>query len=257
MKNNISLIKQYFRLANYIWAAQIYLQDNVLLERPLSSSDIKSRLLGHWWTVPGLNLIYVCLNNLICKTGAEVIYVTGPGHWFPAIQGNLFLEASLSKMYKDIPYNKKWFEKVVRQFSWPYWYPSHLNPWAPWCIVEGWELWYSLSTSFWAVFDNPDLIVACVVWDWESETASINAAWHSVKFLNPKTSWAVLPIVHLNWYKISGPTVFAMMSNNEIKSYFKWLWYEALIVEQWKGEDAIFSNMAWALDKAYIKIKKI
>ena len=266
MKNKISTISKYLRLANYLWAAQIYLKDNFLLERKLESSDIKDRLLGHWWTVPGLNFIYANLNRLICETWANMIFVTGPGHWFPAVQWNLFLEWSLSKFYNDIPYNKKWLKKVIRDFSWAYWYPSHLNPWAPWCIVEWGELWYSLSTSFWAVYDNPDLIVACVIWDWEAETAAINAAWHSVKFLNPKTSWAVLPIVHLNWYKISGPTIFSMMTNSEIKSYFKWLWYEALIVESkelesweaWEKEEADFIwKMINTLDYSHKKIRKI
>ena len=186
MKNKIKLIKQYFSLANYLWAAQIYLKNNFLLEKPLHFDHIKDRLLGHWWTVPWINFAYICLNNLICETWANIIFVTGPGHWFPAVQGNLFLEWSLSVFYENIPYNKKWFEEIIKNFSWPYWYPSHLNPWAPGCILEGGELWYSLSTSFWAVFDNPNLIAACIIWDWEAETAPINGAWHSIKFLNPK-----------------------------------------------------------------------
>lgn len=257
MKDNIEIIKRYHRLTNYISAAQIYLQDNFLLEKPLKPQHIKDRLLGHWWTVPGLNFIYAFLNDLICKTKSEMVFVTGPGHWFPAIQSNLFVEWSLSHFYKQIPYNKKWLFEIIKQFSWPYWYPSHLNPWAPWCILEWWELGYSLSTSFWAVFDNPDLIVACVIWDGEAETASINAAWHSVKYLNPKTSWAVLPIIHQNWYKISWPTVYSMMSDDDLKSYFHWLWYEALIVEEKKWSDDVYSQMLVTLDYAYKNICKI
>lgn len=245
MKNKV---QAYHRLSNYIAVAQIYLKDNFFLERPLQFSDIKDRLLGHWWTVPGLNLAYACLNELICKQKLNMIFVTGPWHWFPAIQANLFIEGSLSNMYpKQIPYNIKWLSSVIKYFSWPYWYPSHLNPWAPWCILEWWELWYSLSTSFWAVLDNPKLIVACVIWDWESETATINWAWQSIKFINPITSWAVLPIVHLNWYKISGPTVFSMMTNADIKSYFKWMWYKAIIVE-WND---LYSSMRKAVTSAY------
>lgn len=256
MQKEIENIKKYKRLSDYLSAAQIYLKDNFLLEKKLEWKHIKSKLLWHWGTVPGQNFIYANINNLICKTWAECLYISGPWHWFPAVQSNLFIEWTLSKIYwEQIPYNKDWISEIIWKFSWPYGYPSHLNPWAPWAILEGGELWYSLSTAFWAVFDNPNLIATCVIWDWEAETATINAAWHSLKFLNPKESWAVLPFVHLNWYKISWPTLYSMMSEEDLKNYFLWMWWEALIVE-WKW-DEIYEKMVEVMDYSYKKIKEI
>jgi len=256
MQKEIDLVKKYKRLTDYLSVAQIYLKDNFLLEEKLTWEHIKDRLLWHWGTVPGQNFVYASMNNLICKTWAECLYISWPWHWFPAVQSNLFVEWTLSEVYwEQIPYNKEWMFEIIEKFSWPYWHPSHLNPWAPGAILEWWELWYSLSTAFWAVLDNPNLVACCVIWDWEAETATINAAWHSLKFLNPAESWAVLPFVHLNGYKISWPTLYSMMSEEDLKNYFSWMWWEALIVE-WEW-DEIYKTMIETLDYAYWKIKEI
>jgi xylulose-5-phosphate/fructose-6-phosphate phosphoketolase len=251
----IELIKKYVRAANYISATQIYLLDNFLLERKLTFDDIKPRLLGHWGTCPGINFVYANLNHLIKKHNAEMMFVLGPGHGFPAIQANLFLEGTLAKYYPEATQNENGLGYLLKNFSWPYGFPSHSNPGTPGVILEGGELGYSLSTSYGAALDNPDLIVACLVGDGEAETGPTATAWHLNKFMDPKINGAVLPILHLNGYKISGPTIFGRMSNKELKSLFYGYGYEPFIVE---GTDAkVYENMFHTMEKSYELIRKI
>jgi len=255
MTNEIEKIKKFVRATNYLSVGQIYLKDNFLLKDRLTFDHIKSRLLGHWGTCPGINFIYACLNNLIIKTEAEMMFVLGPGHGFPAIQSNVFLEGSLGKYYKEAQTNEEGIAYITKNFSWPYGFPSHSSPMTPGVILEGGELGYSLSTSYGAVLDNPDLIIACLVGDGENETASSATAWHLNKFIDPATNGAVLPILHLNGYKISAPTVFGRMKNADLKSLFKGYGYEPIIVEG-KG-DKVYAKMVEALDTAYAQIRKI
>ncbi len=253
MNPEIEAIKKYVRAADYLSAGQIYLQDNFNLERKLKFDDIKPRLLGHWGTCPGINFVYANLNHLIKKHQAETMLVLGPGHGFPAIQANLFLEGTLGKYYPEATEDLKGLGYIMKNFSWPYGFPSHSNPGAPGVILEGGELGYSLSTSYGAVLDNPNLIVACLVGDGEAETGPTATAWHLNKLVNPKTSGAVLPILHLNGYKISGPTLMGRMSNPDLKSLFKGYGYEPFIVE---GKD-IYEKMFDTVEKCYQNIKKI
>ncbi|MDP3976331.1 MAG: phosphoketolase family protein [bacterium] len=250
---SIGQIKKYVRAANYLGAAQIYLQDNFFLKEELKFEHIKPRLLGHWGTVPGINFVYAFCNYLIKKHDQKMLFVLGPGHGFPALQANLFLEGTLSKFYKQIPYNEKGMVEIIRKFSWPYGYPSHSNPSAPGVILEGGELGYALSTSFGSVFDNPDLITVCLIGDGEAETGPTATAWHGTKFLDPATCGAVLPILHLNGYKISGPTIFGRMSNDELYHLFTGYGYYPLIVE---GKN-LYRPMKRAMDKAYEMITAI
>ena len=251
--NNIESIKKYVRALNYISAAQIYLQDNFLLKRKLKFSDIKPRLLGHWGTCPGINFVYANLNYLIKKYNAEMIFVLGPGHGFPAIQANLFMEGTLAKYYPQATQDESGLGYIMKNFSWPYGFPSHSNPGAPGVILEGGELGYSLSTSYGAVLDHPDLIATCLVGDGEAETGPTATAWHLNKFIDPKNNGAVLPILHLNGYKISGPTIFGRMSNRELKSLFTGYGYMPIIVE---GVN-IYEKMAEAMEKSYRLIREI
>ncbi len=255
MNNEVEKIKKFVRATNFLSVGQIYLQDNFLLEKKLTFADIKSRLLGHWGTCPGINFVYACLNNLIIKTKADMMFVLGPGHGFPAIQSNVFLEGTLGKYYKEAQLDKDGIAYITKNFSWPYGFPSHSSPMTPGVILEGGELGYCLSTSYGAVLDNPDLIVACLVGDGEAETASLAASWHLNKFIDPAKNGVVLPILHLNGYKISGPTIFGRMKNADLKSLFKGYGYEPIIVEG-KG-DKVYEQMIKALDIAYISIRKI
>lgn len=255
MNNEIEKIKKFVRATNYLSVGQIYLQDNFLLKDKLTFDDIKSRLLGHWGTCPGINFAYACINNLIIKTGANMMFVLGPGHGFPAIQSNVFLEGTLGKYYKEAQPDEAGISYITKNFSWPYGFPSHSSPATPGVILEGGELGYSLSTSYGAVLDNPDLIVTCLVGDGENETGASATAWHLSKFIDPATNGAVLPILHLNGYKISGPTIFGRMTNADLKSLFKGYGYEPIIVEG-KG-DKIYEKMVAALDQAYSQIKAI
>lgn len=249
--------KQYFRLVNYLAAAQIFLKDNFSLDRPLTFDDIKPRLLGHWGTCPGINFVYTHLNYLLTQEKRELMYIVGPGHGFPALQANLFVEGTLSAFYKKtIPHNAKGFEEIIRHFSWPYGYPSHTNPGAPGCILEGGELGYSLSTSYGAALDNPDLTVVCLVGDGEAETGPTATAWHANKFLDPKTSGAVLPILHLNGYKISGPTIYGRMNDKELEELFSGFGYEVFFVDEYKPGD-VHALMARTLKKAMTRIDGI
>lgn len=253
MKNPIANIKKYVRATNYLSAAQIFLQGNYLVERDLNFDDIKPRLLGHWGSCPGINFTYANLNWLIKKHDLNMMFVLGPGHGFPAIQANLFLEGTLSKYYPHATQTLDGIGYLCKNFSWPYGFPSHSNPGTPGVILEGGELGYSLSTSYGAALDNPDLIVSCLVGDGEAETGPTATAWHLNKFLSPKTDGAVLPILHLNGYKISGPTITGRMSNTELKSLFFGYGYEPIIVE---GSD-IYTKMNNALEKSLKKIKAI
>jgi len=255
-EKELELINAYWRATNYLAAGQIYLQDNPLLKESLQPEHIKPRLLGHWGTSPGLNLIYVHLNRLIKETGADVLYICGPGHGAPAIVANTYLEGTYSEVYPAVPENEEGIKHLFRQFSTPGGVPSHVSAHTPGSIHEGGELGYSLVHAFGAVFDNPDLIAACVVGDGEAETAPLCGSWKSVAFLNPARDGAVLPILHLNGYKISGPTVLARMSDDDLSRLFDGYGYEVHFVE---GSDPIFVHeiMSWALDDAFCKIKAI
>jgi len=255
MTNKIENLKKCFRAVNYLSATQIFLQDNYLLEEPLKPEHIKSRLLGHWGTCPGISFVYIFLNKLILEQDADILYVVGPGHGYPAIQACLFLEETLKEYYPNATLDANGIEYISKQFSWPYGFPSHSSPHTPGVILEGGELGYALSTSFGAVLDNPELIVACLVGDGEAETAPTATAWHANKFLNPKTDGAVLPILHLNGYKISGPTVFGRMSDEELEKLFEGYGYEPYFVDEYKGD--AFKQMSKVMDRCYMEIKKI
>lgn len=249
-------IEKYLRAANYLTAAQIFLQDNFLMERDLTFDDVKPRLLGHWGSGPGVNFAYAHLSRLAKAHQQDMLFVLGPGHAFPALQANLFLEGTLSHFYPEVPQNLDGIAYMCRQFSWPYGFPSHSNPGTPGVILEGGELGYSLSTSYGAALDNPDLVVACLVGDGEAETGPTAGAWHLNKLLNPKTDGVVLPILHLNGYKISAPTVFGRMSNYELMALFSGYGYHPRIVDTTAGGDPN-KDMAEALEWAHQLIQEV
>ncbi|MDD5347090.1 MAG: phosphoketolase family protein [Candidatus Omnitrophica bacterium] len=224
-------IDAYWRAANYLSVGQIYLLDNPLLTRPLKKEHIKPRLLGHWGTTPGLNFLYVHLNRVIRKFDLDMIYVIGPGHGGPALAANSYLEGTYTKMYPEMTQDEAGMKKLFKQFSFPGGIPSHVAPEIPGSIHEGGELGYSLAHAYGAAFDNPGLIVACVVGDGESETGPLSASWHANKFLNPATDGTVLPILHLNGYKIANPTVLARLSRRELESLFVGYGYKPYFVE--------------------------
>ena len=209
----------YWRAANYLSVGQIYLYDNPLLKDPLKLEHVKPRLLGHWGTTPGLNFIYVHLNRIIKQYDLNMIYVTGPGHGGPGLVANTYLEGTYSELYPDVPQDEAGMKKLFTQFSFPGGIPSHTAPETPGSINEGGELGYSLAHAYGAAFDNPDLLVACVVGDGEAETGPLATSWHSNKFLNPVHDGAVLPILHLNGYKIAGPTLLARISPMSSRRY--------------------------------------
>jgi xylulose-5-phosphate/fructose-6-phosphate phosphoketolase len=246
----------YWRAANYLSVGQLYLRDNPLLREPLRPSHIKSMLLGHWGTTPGQNFIYVHLNRIIKKYDLDMFYISGPGHGGPALVGNTYLEGTYSEIYPNITQDEAGLKKLFTQFSFPGGIPSHVSPECPGSIHEGGELGYSLSHAFGATFDNPGLIVACVVGDGEAETGPLATAWHSNKFLNPITDGAVLPILHLNGYKIANPTVFARISHEELDELFRGYGWKPYFVE---GDDpeTMHQLMAGTLDKAIDDIKEI
>ena len=237
-------------------AAQIYLQGNALLKEPLKAGHIKPRLLGHWGTCPGINMIYTHLNRLILDTDASIIFIAGPGHGAPAVLANIYLEGTYSEVYPEVPRDEDGMEKLFRQFSSPGGIPSHVSASTPGSIHEGGELGYCLAHATGAVFDNPDLIAACVVGDGEAETGPLEGSWKSIRFLNPERDGAVLPILHLNGYKISSATVLARMDNESLRSLLQGYGYSIHLVE---GEDpmTIHRALAEALDKAYEAIKGI
>lgn len=244
-----SALDSYLRAANYLTAAQIFLQDNFLMKRALEFADIKPRLLGHWGSGPGVNFAYAHLSRLAKKYHQDIMFVLGPGHAFPALQANLFLEGTLGRFYPELPQNLDGLAYLCRQFSWPYGFPSHSNAGTPGVILEGGELGYALSTSYGAALDNPDLIVACLIGDGEAETGPTAGAWHLNKLLNPKTDGIVLPILHLNGYKISAPTIFGRMSNYELMSLFNGYGYHPRIVDATQNDHPhlLMSNaLEWA-----------
>lgn len=249
----INILKTYQRATDYLAAAQIYLQNNFLLKEPLKPDDIKPRLLGHWGTCPGINLIYAHLNRLIIQHNLDMFLVTGPGHGAPANLANLYLEGSLTQFYHELTLNEAGLGKFIKDFSWPGGFPSHIYPGLPGSIHEGGELGYALATSFGAVMDNPDLIVACIVGDGEAETGPTATAWHSTKFLDPAESGAVLPIVHINGYKISSPTIYGTMSDEELTALFRGYGYTPLIVSLPKLDEDLWK----AMDSAYALIRTI
>ncbi len=246
-------IKKFVRAANYLSVTQIYLQDNFLLKKPLGTHDIKPKLFGHWGTCPGINFVYAFTNYLVKKYKQETIFLLGPGHGFAALQANLFIEGTLGKYYPKASLDEKGITFLSKSFSWPYGFSSHSCPEAPGLILEGGELGYSLSTSFGAVMDNTNLLAVCLIGDGEAETGPLSAAWHLNKLLDPATNGIVLPILHLNGYKISGPTVFARMSDGELNNLFKGYGYLPFIVSGRK----IYQKMLSALEKSYKKIKDI
>lgn len=254
--DTIQKIHAYWRAANYLSVGQIYLHDNPLLEIPLTREHIKPRLLGHWGTDPGLNFIYVHLNRLIKQHDLNMIYITGPGHGGPAVVANTYLEGTYSELYPEVSQDKQGMRKLFRQFSWPYGIPSHASAQTPGSINEGGELGYSLIHAYGAAFDNPDLIVSCVIGDGEAETATLAASWHSNKFLNPARDGCVLPILHLNGYKIANPTVLARISHEELNELFRGYGYDPYFVE---GEEPMQMHEAFAatLDTVLEKIQAI
>ena len=246
----------YWRAANYLSVGQIYLYDNPLLRVPLELANVKQMLLGHWGTTPGQNFIYVHLNRVIKQYDLDMIYVAGPGHGGPAVVGNTYLEGTYTEVYPDISRDEAGLQKLFRQFSFPGGIPSHASPECPGSIHEGGELGYSLSHAFGAVFDNPDLIVACVVGDGEAETGPLATAWHSNKFLDPATDGAVLPILHLNGYKIANPTVLARITHEELEQLLRGYGWTPLFVEGDQPE-LMHQAMAAALDTAVEQIQAI
>ncbi|MCQ6959196.1 phosphoketolase family protein [Mucilaginibacter aquariorum] len=252
----IDNIHAYWQAANYLAVGQIYLQDNPLLNEPLRPEHIKPRLLGHWGTSPGLSFIYVHLNRLIKNTGADILYVCGPGHGAPGVVAHTYLEGTYSEIYPNVTQDERGMRHLFRQFSTPGGIPSHLSADIPGSIHEGGELGYSLVHAFGAAFDNPGLLVACIVGDGEAETGPLEASWKSIAFLNPVRDGAVLPILHLNGYKISGPTVLSRMSDIKLEQLFNGHGYDVLFVEG-NNPAVVHRQMAGILDEAYRRIKLI
>src|ERR1700712_2358966 len=246
----------YWRAANYLSVGQIYLYDNPLLKIPLTIDHIKPRLLGHWGTTPGLNFIYVHLNRLIKQNNLDTIYVTGPGHGGPGLVANTYLEGTYSELYPNITQDEQGMQKLFKQFSFPGGIPSHVAPETPGSINEGGELGYSLIHAYGAAFDNPNLLVACVIGDGEAETGSLAAGWHSNKFLNPMHDGAVLPILHLNGYKIANPTVLARIPKEELEQLLIGYGHKPYFVE---GDDPekVHQILAATLDVVLAEIKQI
>ncbi|CAN5275759.1 phosphoketolase family protein [soil metagenome] len=249
-------INAYWRAANYLSVGQIYLYDNPLLKEPLKLEHVKPLVVGHWGTTPGQNFIYVHLNRVIKKYDLDMFYISGPGHGGPAIVGNVYLEGTWSEVYPNITQDEAGLKKLFKQFSFPGGISSHVAPTTPGSIHEGGELGYSLSHAFGAAFDNPGLIVACIVGDGEAETAPLATAWHSNKFLNPITDGAVLPILHLNGYKISNPTILARIEHDELEQFYRGCGWTPYFVE---GDDpaTMHQLMAAAVDKAIEEIHRI
>jgi xylulose-5-phosphate/fructose-6-phosphate phosphoketolase len=254
--DELARINAYWRAANYLAVGQIYLLDNPLLREPLQAEHVKRRLLGHWGTTPGLNLIYAHLNRVIAARGTDLLYITGPGHGGPGLVANVWLEGTLSEVYPNVSQDHAGMRRLFKQFSFPGGIPSHVAPETPGSIHEGGELGYSLSHAYGAAFDNPDLVVACVVGDGEAETGPLATAWHANKFLNPATDGAVLPILHLNGYKISNPTVLARISRDELTKLFEGYGYTPYLVE---GDDpaTVHQAMAATLDEVFDEITRI
>ena len=250
------LIDAWWRAANYLSVGQIYLLDNPLLKEPLAAAHIKPRLLGHWGTTPGQNFIYAHLNRAIKAHDLDMIYISGPGHGGPGVVANTWLEGTYSEVYPHVPQNERGMRRLFRQFSFPGGIPSHVAPETPGSIHEGGELGYALSHAYGAVFDNPDLIAACVVGDGEAETGPLATAWHSNKFLNPRTDGAVLPILHLNGYKIANPTILARIPEAELMSLLAGYGYRPYLVAGDEPAD-MHRKMAATLDRVVGEIRAI
>ena len=255
-EEQLQLMNRYWNAANYLTIGQIYLQGNPLVKEPLQPEHIKPRLLGHWGTSPGLNLIYVHLNRLIKEHAVRAIYLAGPGHGGPALIANVYLEGTYSEIYPEIPRNQEGMLRMFRRFSSPGGVPSHVSVPTPGSIHEGGELGYVLSHAFGAAFDNPDLLVTAVVGDGEAETAPLEGAWKSISFLNPVRDGAVLPILHLNEYKISGPTVLGRESDEHIAQLLSGHGYKVYFVA---GTDPlqVHHDFARTLDTCYQSIRLI
>ena len=249
-------MNRYWRAANYLCIGQIYLFENPLLREPLKAEQIKPRLLGHWGTSPGQNLIYIHLNRLIKEHDANIIYIAGPGHGGPSLNASSYLEGTYTEVHPEITPDENGLRLLFRKFSTPGGVPSHCGPHVPNSMHEGGELGYSLVHAFGAAFDNPDLIVACVIGDGESETCPLEGSWKSVNFLNPVRDGAVLPILHLNGYKISGPTVQGRTSDEGLKALYVGRGYRPYFVE---GDDpeAVHQLLARTLDDCYAEIRAI
>src|SRR3954462_12879969 len=254
--DELRLLDAYWRAANYLSGGQIYLLDNPLLREPLRAEHVKPRLLGHWGTTPGLNFVYVHLNRVIRQRDLDCIYVAGPGHGGPGLVANTYLEGTYSEVYPDVSRDASGMQRLFKQFSFPGGVPSHVAAEVPGSIHEGGELGYVLSHAFGAAFDNPDLTVACVIGDGEAETGPLAASWHSNKFLNPITDGAVLPILHLNGYKIANPTVLARIGRDELEKLLEGYGYRPVFLE---GSDpaVMHRQMATALDEAFDQIAAI
>ena len=258
---NLENIKKFIRATNYLAVSQIFLQDNFLLERELKFNDIKPRLLGHWGSCPGVNHVYAHLLNIqkqfdFAKSGLKTAFMLGPGHAFPALQANLFMEETLSKVDKKATRNAQGIKYISKNFSWPGGFPSHASPFTPGVILEGGELGYSLSTAFGAVLDNPNLVITTLIGDGEAETGPIAAAWHLNKIINPVENGVVLPILHLNGYKISGPTIFGSMSDFELIQFFHGAGWEPRIVDEYSAEDFDF-ELSKVFSNAFRDISRI
>src|SRR5687767_1445524 len=246
----------YWRAANYLSVGQIYLLANPLLREPLRLEHVKPRLLGHWGTTPGLNFVYVHMNRAIVEHDVNAIYITGPGHGGPGLVAQSWLEGSYTEVYHHVGQDEEGMRRLFRQFSFPGGVPSHVAPETPGSIHEGGELGYGLAHAYGAAFDNPDLIVACVVGDGEAETGPLAASWHSNKFLDPARDGAVLPILHLNGYKIANPTVLARIPDEELRELLRGYGHEPLVVD---GDDPadVHQQLAAALDTAVATIQEI
>ena len=255
-KEEIFLLDKYFRAANYLSAAQLYLLDNPLLKEELKKEHIKPKIVGHWGTTPGQNFIYLHLNRVIKKYDLDMMYVAGPGHGGQAAVTNVYLEGVYSEVYPNITEDEEGLKKLCKQFSFPGGISSHVAPETPGSINEGGELGYSLAHSYGAVLDNPNLIVACCVGDGEAETGPLATSWHINKFINPKTDGAVLPILHLNGYKIASPSILARISKTELLDYFYGCGYKPIIVEG-RNHQKMHEAMAKAMDKCISEIKLI
>jgi xylulose-5-phosphate/fructose-6-phosphate phosphoketolase len=255
-KEELEAMNAYWRAANYLSVGQIYLYHNPLLKEPLRLEHVKPRLLGHWGTTPGLNFIYVHLNRVIKAQDLNVIYIAGPGHGGPGLIANTYLEGTYTEFYPNISQDSEGMKELFKQFSFPGGIPSHAAPETPGSIHEGGELGYAISHAYGAAFDNPDLIVACVVGDGEAETGPLATAWHSNKFLSPIHDGAVLPILHLNGYKIANPTILARISHDELESLFVGYGYKPYFVEG-SDPEAMHQLMAEALDNVIAEIKAI
>ncbi len=255
-KEELKKIDAYFRACNYLSVGQLYLMNNPLLKRPLKMSDVKPNVVGHWGTAPGQNFVYTHLNRIIKKYDLNMIYISGPGHGGQAVVSNVYLEGTYSEVYPNITEDEEGLKKLFKQFSFPGGISSHAAPETPGSINEGGELGYSLAHAFGAVLDNPDLIAACVIGDGEAETGPLATSWHYNKFLNPKTDGVVLPILHLNGYKIANPTIFARISDEELDNFFKGCGYTPYYVE---GDAPMYMHrrMALVLEQVVSKIKKI